>query len=44
MFIYVGLMAAIILSSQPANVRMEARLQTVDLPIISNAPLQRNDI
>lgn len=44
MFIYVGLVAAIILSGQPASVNTETRLEGTDLPVAVNAPLLRRDI
>lgn len=44
MFIYIGLVAAIILSGQPAKVEAGTSLGGSDLPLILNAPLQRGDI
>lgn len=44
MFIYAGLVAAIILSSNPASMDAESRLDRSNLPIVTNAPLQRRDI
>ena len=44
MFVYAGLVAAIILSVQPASVDTESRVQGTDLPAAVNAPLLRRDI
>jgi hypothetical protein len=44
MFIYVGLFAAIILSSRPAIMESEARLEGGELPAVENARLLRRDI
>lgn len=44
MFIYIGLVAAIILSGQPAQVETERTVEGSGLPLILNAPLQRGDI
>ena len=44
MFIYAGLMAAVILSGQPAGVEHETRLDGSELPAAVNAPLLRRDI
>ena len=42
--VIVGLVAAIILSGQPASVDTESRVQGTDLPAAVNAPLLRRDI
>lgn len=44
MFIYAGLVTAIILSGQPGNAGAEARLEVGLLPAAANAPLLRRDI
>jgi hypothetical protein len=44
MFIYAGLVAAIILSGQPASVNTDSRVEGTDLPAAVNAPLLRRDI
>ena len=44
MIIYAGLVAAIILSVEPASKTSEPRLEGGDLPAAVNAPLLRRDI
>ena len=44
MFIYAGLVAAIILSVEPAVEEHETRLEGRELPAAANAPLLRRDI
>lgn len=44
MFIYIGLVAAIVLSTQSQGLQAEQRLDGNNLPAVSNAPLVRRDI
>jgi hypothetical protein len=44
MFIYAGLVAAVILSGQPAGMEHETRLEGSELPAAVDAPLLRRDI
>ena len=44
MLIYAGLVAAVILSVDPASNTPETRLEGRDLPAAVNAPLLRRDI
>ena len=44
MFIYAGLIAAVILSGRPADVETATQLDGRDLPAAVNAPLLRRDI
>ena len=44
MFIYAGLLAAVILSGQPASVKSETRLDGSVFPAVVDAPLLRRDI
>jgi hypothetical protein len=44
MFIYAGLIAAVILSGEPGSVESETRLDGRQLPAAVNAPLLRRDI
>ena len=44
MVIYAGLLAAVILSGQPASVEAETRLDGSNLPVAVDAPLLRRDI
>lgn len=44
MFIYAGLVAAVLLSGQPAGVDAGAELEGRMLPAVVNAPLLRRDI
>jgi len=44
MFIYAGLVAAILLSGQPDGVEVGAELEGRMLPAVVNAPLLRRDI
>lgn len=44
MFVYIALVAAIMLSGQPATVEAETRAEGSDLPAISSSPLLRRDI
>ena len=44
MFIYAGLVAAIILSAPPAGVEPGSRAVSNELPAASGAPLLRGDI
>ena len=44
MFIYAGLVAAVILSGHPADVEHESRVDGGELPVAVDAPLLRRDI
>ncbi len=44
MFIYAGLVAAIILSGQPGSANSDMQSQGRELPGVANAPLLRRDI
>jgi hypothetical protein len=44
MFIYAGLIAAVILSGDPARMDSQTRLEGSELPAAVNAPLLRRDI
>ena len=44
MFIYAGLVAAVLLSGTPADDNAETRLEATQLPLNAEAPLLRRDI
>ena len=44
MFIYIGLVAAIVLSIQSPGLKAEQRLEGNNLPAVGTAPLVRKDI
>lgn len=44
MFIYAGLVAAIVLSAQPTHLGSDTLAEGKDLPAIVSAPLLRRDI